>query len=61
MNLFFRKKPITNTDEEVCLFVEWCNKNFNYDSRINEWFKGDDYHTTQDLLNTWKSQIRNKV
>lgn len=44
------------SEEDIIEFNEWCNKSYEFDNRCNEWFHGNGYYTTKELLQLWKEQ-----
>jgi hypothetical protein len=44
------------SEEDMIEFNEWCNKSYEFDNRCNQWFYGNGYYTTKELLQLWKEQ-----
>ena len=44
------------SENDVIAFSEWCNKEYEFDSRSNEWFHGNGYYATKELFKIWQEQ-----
>lgn len=50
------KETFLFTKEDMVEFTEWCNKEYEFDTRCNMWFHGSGYYETSDLIEIWQKQ-----